>query len=164
MPSVLDSDGFDAPTEAFLGTGCALIVGTVAADGAPHAGRAWGCEVVDHGPVIRLILDAGDTATVANLAQGGAVAVNATDVRTFRSIQLKGCADGVTAAADADHQRADRYCEDFFGDIHDTDGTDRSLVERMRPRDFVVAEITVGEAFDQTPGPNAGAPLPVGPA
>ena len=42
---------FDDMTIRFLHGGCSLLVGSVNADGRPHAGRGWGLTVVDRGRV-----------------------------------------------------------------------------------------------------------------
>ena len=56
---------FDPETRAFLESGCGLLVATVSADGAPHAARGWGLDVLDVGPParLRLLLDADDERT-----------------------------------------------------------------------------------------------------
>jgi hypothetical protein len=152
------SVGVDEPTRAFLEAGSALIIGTVDAGGQPHAGRGWGLDVVA-GMQMRLLLDASDAGTLAHAAAGGAIAVTAADVRTLRSVQLKGHAVGVEDATDEDRARSERYCEAFFTDILETDGTPRALTARMVPPDVVACTIEVDELYDQTPGPGAGAPL-----
>ena len=149
----------DDETRAFLEGGCALIVGTVASDGAPHAGRGWGMAVVDAGPPARcrLLLDADDERSVAHLAAGGAVAVTATSVTTLRSIQLKGRSIGPEVPTADDEATAARYLEQFFGDVHATDGVDWDVFERLVPSRHVACPIEAHESYDQTPGPGAGA-------
>lgn len=152
---------FDAGTVAFLHSGCALLIGTVDDGGRPHAGRAWGLRVLDGDrPMVRLLVDAEDEVTLANLAAGGAVAVTGADVRSLRSLQLKGTAIGVEPLDPADAEVAADYAEAFYTDVVEGDGTDRSLVERLTPVGYVPCTIEVLEAFDQTPGPSAGQPLP----
>jgi hypothetical protein len=150
---------FDEDRTTFLESGCALILGTVLPDGGPHAGRGWGLTVLDDGQV-RLLLDAEDVAMVDQAAAGGAIAITGASVRTLRSIQLKGSAVSVEAASVEDAARACRYCDAFFGDIVDTDGIDRALVERMMPLGYVACTVAIEHLFDQTPGPGAGARLP----
>ena len=93
---------------AFLEGGCALIVGTVGADGRPHAGRAWGIEVLDaEAGRLRLLLDAADGPTLANLAgDDPRLACTGADVRTLHSRQLKGRSLGTEPATGADRARA----------------------------------------------------------
>ncbi len=113
---------------------------------------------------MRLLLDASDDATLANLRRdgdhGGRIAITVADVRTLRSFQLKGRVAALDPATEADREKADRYCDDFFTDIEVTDGTPRVLTERLRPARYVACTVEVEEAFDQTPGPHAGSPVP----
>jgi hypothetical protein len=150
---------FDDETTALLESGCALIVGTVAADGEPHAGRAWGLDVTSAGdePQVRLLLDVDDARTVEHAAASGAIAITATSVRTLRSVQLKGRTLGLEVASQEDGERAHRYIHEFFTDIWETDGTPAALTDRFVPIGFVACTVEVHERFDQTPGPGAGA-------
>ena len=150
---------FDPETTAFLESGCALIVGTVEDDGAPHAGRLWGLDVLPDGPhtVVRVLLDVDDVVTIACAAGNGPIAVTATSVRTFHSMQLKGVARHLEPGTEADVDRARRYIGAFFTDVRETDGTPAELLECFEPRGFVACEVEVHECYDQTPGPAAGA-------
>ncbi len=139
-------------------------MGTVGPDGAPYASRAWGLTLIATATSpVRLLLDAADATTLANLERegdhGGRIAITGADVRTLRSFQLKGRVVAFEAVTEADHQKADRYCDDFFTDIEVTDGTPRVLTERLRPARYVACTVEVEEAFDQTPGPQAGSPV-----
>lgn len=150
---------FDHETTVFLEGGSALIVATVTPDGAPHAGRAWGLDVLPGEPAqVRVLLDVDDTRTIEHAAAGGAIAVTATDVRSLRSVQLKGRTRCLEEAA-SDAARAERYIEQFFGDIQDTDGTARALLDNFVPAGYVGCTVEVIDRFDQTPGPGAGAAL-----
>jgi hypothetical protein len=155
-----EADGvFDAEQKAFLETGCALIVGTALPDGLPHAARGWGLSVLPSPGQVRLLLALGDSTTVERVAAGARIAVTATSVRTLRSLQLKGTARSVEPATTEDRARADRYCDDFFTDIAETDGVDRAITERIVPASYLACTIVVDQLFDQTPGPGAGARL-----
>ncbi len=151
---------FDEETAALLTSGCALIVGTVGADGEPHAGRGWGLDVLDDGADLarlRVLLDAGDERTVEHAAAGWAIAVTATSVRNLRSVQLKGRALSIEVAGREDLDRAERYIDAFFTDINETDGTPLDLLQRFVPLGYVACTVEATERFDQTPGPGAGA-------
>ena len=156
---------FDEETRAFLESGCGLIVGTVAPDGAAHAGRGWGLDVLELGPParLRLLLDADDEGTIAHVADGAAIAVTATNVRTLRSIQLKGRALGTQELTPGDEARRDRYIEEFFADVAAVDGVPWERFEHFMPSGVVVCTFEAHERFDQTPGPGAGARVEVGP-
>lgn len=148
-----------AELAAFLEGGCALIVGTVGPDTAPHAGRAWGIEVLDaETGRLRLLLDGADAATLANLAgQDPRIACTGADVRTLHSRQLKGRVEAIAPATGADRARAARYCDAFFADIEATDGEPRELLDQIVPAAYVACTVTVEALYDQTPGPGAGA-------
>lgn len=147
----------DETLRAFLERGCALIVGTVSDDGAPHAQRAWGCSVVDP-TTVRLLLDASDDVLRQHLADGGRIAVTSADVRTLRSVQLKGTVAAVEdEPTPEDLDRCEAHNEELFTDIEESDHYPRVLVERMIPPAYLVAVVTVEELYDQTPGPSAGA-------
>ena len=149
----------DDETRAFLEGGCALLVGTVADDGAPHAGRGWGMAVLEAGPPARcrLLLDADDERTLAHVAGGGRIAVTATSVLTLRSMQLKGRSVGPEVATPEDEVRAARYVEEFFGHVHEVDGVAWDVFEAILPSGHVACVFEADERFDQTPGPGAGA-------
>lgn len=157
---------FDDEVRAFLHSGCALIIATVAEDGAPHAGRCWGLDVLsdatadgDEEVRVRVLVDAEDPATIEHVAAGGLVAVTATSVVTMRSLQLKGRSLGVDPATEEDVARGARYCAEFFRDIERTDDTPRPIIESLEPVGYVSFTASIDQVFDQTPGPLAGAAI-----
>lgn len=152
---------FEAETKAFLESGCALVVATVTADGEPHATRGWRLTVPDPGRRrVELVLDADDAVAASDLDATGAVAITGADVRTLRSVQLKGRAVERRPAVERDHALIREFCDEFFGAVEETDGTPRVLLERLVPSAFVVQVVEVDEVYDQTPGPSAGSALP----
>ena len=156
---------FDEETRGFLESGCGLIVGTVAADGAPYAGRGWGLDVLDVGPPahLRLLLDRDDEETIAHVVAGAAIAVTATNIRTLRSIQLKGRAIAPEVLTPEDEARGHAYIDEFFADVEAVDGVPRERFEHFVPSGFVVCTFEAHEHFDQTPGPGAGARVEAAP-
>ena len=148
---------FDPETIEFLEGGCSLVVGTVASDGEPLVGRGWGLTVVEpEQHRIELLLDASETVALENIGSTRRVAVTAGDVPTLHSIQLKGHVTGVRPSGDADMMAVERFCDGFFNDVVATDGTERQLLERLVPLEFVVCDVSVDELYNQTPGPGAG--------
>jgi hypothetical protein len=144
---------------SFLESGCALIVGTVGEDGAPLASRGWGLDI-DRGETVGHLLLAGDDmALAANLAPTTRLAVTGTHVLTLRSVQLKGSVRSTAPATDGQRARFLRYCDEFFGDVLAIDSIAPSLMERLMPIDLIACAFAIEEAFDQTPGPGAGARL-----
>lgn len=139
----------------FLESGCALIVGAALSDGEPYATRAWGLEVVDaEGGEVRLLVDADDVPRLA-----GIMAVTGADVRTLRSVQLKGLVLRSDPVTGTDLDRTAAYCDAFFAAVEDTDGTPRRLMDKLRPAVLAAIHLRVDELFDQTPGPSAGGVL-----
>lgn len=150
---------FGSGLMTMIETGAGLVVGTVGADGEPRATRAWGLTVVDpDARRVRLVMSADDPVTVENLA-GGVISVTGADVRTFRSVQVKGTivavepptADDVTLARD----QSDR----FLTAIEETDGDPAELMRRILPHEMIAVELVVAEMYDQSPGPGAGTAL-----
>jgi hypothetical protein len=148
---------FGRETIEYLESGCSLVVGTVAADGEPHACRGWGLRVpVPEVDRLHLVLDAADTVALDNIGATKRLALTAADVPTLRSMQLKGFVADVYSADDEDRATVLEFCDAFFGNVVAIDGTDRRLLERLVPRDFVACDVAVDEFYNQTPGPGAG--------
>ncbi len=145
-----------------LESGSALIVGLVTADGRPLAGRGWGMTVLDGGARGRVIVDPRDLDRLGHGADGVVgtwIAVTGADVRTLSSAQLKGPITAVEPADDADQETCARFCDEFFGAIEEVDGIPRWMSDRLVPPSLAAVEFAVTEAYDQTPGPGAGAAL-----
>ena len=155
---------FDPETQAFLESGCGLIVATVSGEGEPHAARAWGLDLLEPGPParMRLLLDPDDERTIAHAASRGAIAVTGANVLTLRSMQLKGRAVEVAVASPDDAARADRYIRAFYADVEATDRVPWERFEHFLPAGYVTCTIEVHDVFDQTPGPGAGARVGAG--
>lgn len=141
----------------FAADGRALIVGCVDDVGAPVATRGWGLR--DGGDHVVVFVDADDRPAMTCLAAGRRVAVTGADVRTFQSLQIKGVVDGVGPIDDDDRAEIERYIRLFLEAVVEVDGVSPTLVERVRPSTYVACRFKVLDAFDQTPGPGAGAPV-----
>jgi hypothetical protein len=148
-------------TAAFLESGCALIVGTADAENLPHASRGWGITVLSHDPAeIRLLIDANDRGAVANAVPNAKIAVTGGNVQTLHSVQFKGTIAAVEPGTEDDRVRAERYAEDFFGEVSRVDGTPRETLHRLMVHDVIACIVRIVEHYDQTPGPGAGASIP----
>jgi hypothetical protein len=151
----------DAELTEFLESGCATIVGLVSTDGAPFATRGWGTLVLSPAPArIRLLVGAGPFARAGRRAGDGsrfAMAVTGANVRTLRSVQVKGVGHDLEPPTADDLVRSVRFCAEFFADIEATDGIPPSLMGRLVPADLLAVTVDVDEVYDQTPGPGAGA-------
>ncbi len=150
----------DAETAEFLSFKASLIIGAIGADGRPFATRGWGLTVTPgdevHG---RVLVPAEDAGALAHLAGGGRIAITGTDVPTLRSVQLKGRVAEFVACTDDDLRVHERHAEGFVSDVAMADHIPREHIALMRPTSVVTCTFTADEAFDQTPGPSAGARL-----
>lgn len=139
--------------------GAALVVGTVDSDGEPRATRAWSADVIDPAAGrIRFTMTADDEVSVANLATGR-LSLTAADVRTFRSMQVKGTVAAVGPPTTDDLALMSARIDLFLQTIHETDGNPLDGLRRMLPHQVLAIEIDIDEVFDQTPGPDAGTAL-----
>jgi hypothetical protein len=135
---------------------CSLLVGSVAPDGLPDATRGWGIELL--GPDrLRVLLAANADPTIANLADGGAMALTTTHFLTLVSWQLKGWAEKIEPATAADRIRFNTFCAGCVRVLHESEGAPEEVIWRMVPTGIVACEMSVEQVFDQTPGPEAGA-------
>ena len=150
-----------AETRDFLESGCALIIATVSSTGEPFASRGWGLDVLDDAGRVRLLLESGDRQALENLQDTGRIAITAAHVPTLHALQLKGNYVGSHPGNERDRAKAAQYADEFFADIEATDGSPRALLERLLPDDYVACEIVIEELYDQTPGPGAGASVPM---
>ena len=153
---------FASELTAMIEAGAGLILGTVSDDGAPRGVRAWAAWVVDPDEQrLRVVLTGDDQTVVACLA-GRKVAVTAGNVRTLRSVQLKGQVVSVEQPTPADMEITERHTHWFFEAVHDTDGNPLELLRVLLPSTHLVIEMIVDEQYDQTPGPTAGSALQAG--
>jgi hypothetical protein len=151
----------DPTMRGFLDGAPGLLVGVVATDGTPCVARAWGLSVLnlDPPPRARLLVPADDSTLLGLLGEGARVAVTSGNVRTYRSLQLKGRSLGVDEPTDEDHAGAQRYIDAFFAELLDINGMPRELCDRFLPAEFAACTLTIDDLYDQTPGPGAGAAL-----
>ena len=153
---------FSSDVMSILEAGTSLIVGTVGADGEPRATRAFALTIVDDDANrVRVVVSADDPVAIAHL-ETGAIAVTAADVRTLRSVQLKGRITAVEPSTEQDRQTMDEHSSLFFQAIADTDGHELGRTCRMLPLSILSVEFVVDELFNQSPGPGAGSPVALG--
>jgi hypothetical protein len=154
---MLEPDAVD-----LLESGCGMLVGFITAAGTPFATRGWGMKVQDDGTRVRVLVGRDEVARLG-YAPGGEistmVAVTGCNVLTLRSAQLKGPIISIEPANDDDRERSTTYCDAFFDDVAVVDSVPRYLMERLVPATQLACTFEIVEAYDQTPGPNAGAPM-----
>jgi hypothetical protein len=142
------------------------VVGLCTAEGEPFATRCWGVRAVGEDPLqLRLLLPAGSLARVGLHAGDGhrfPLALTSAHVVTLHAVQAKGTAHSLEAATADDHALFEEYKAAFFETVNRSDGYPPDLLVRWAPMDLCAATLDVDALFDQTPGPGAGSPLPVG--
>lgn len=142
--------------------GVSLIVGTASTSGEPRATRAWSFVVVDvEADRVRVVVTADDPVAVANLAVGALVSVTAADVRTLQAAQVKGRVERVEEVSEADLAAMVHETDAFIEAVNETDGLPPDVIRRMLPNAVLAIELAVGDRFEQSPGPGAGARLAV---
>ncbi len=151
--------GFAAPLLSLIDDGVGLLLGTCDGDNVPRGTRAWGVRVVGD-RLLRVTFGADDELVVAN-ARDGLAAVTGADARELRSAQLKGRVLVIEQPDEDDLACAAEHTELFFRAIHETDQTEIDIIRRILPARMLAAVVEIGDVFDQTPGPNAGAALDI---
>lgn len=142
--------------------GASVNVGLVDDLGHPVVSRAFGLRVIGEEPLrIDLLLS---EALLSSLGRGPgsppfAIAVTASAIALFRSIQLKGTVRDLRLAEPDHVAQAEADNEVLWAALHQRAGAPREPFARVMPRHLLTVTVEVAEAFDQTPGPGAGRSL-----
>jgi hypothetical protein len=143
--------------------GISITAASRTAANLPQLGRALGCRIAaDRRRVTVLVPADQNAALVAALRESRAIAVVFSEPSTHRTIQLKGGDAAVAALAAGDAERAARWAEGFAAGLAAL-GYNGSMVRTFLwcdPAALVAVGFTPQAAFEQTPGPQAGMPLP----
>jgi hypothetical protein len=149
----------DKALKEFVESGVAVLVGTGDDAGKPHVAYGWGPRVRAGGATIDVFVDslrAGQT--LANLRANGRIAVTVAHPVSVRSVQFKGRVRDQGQPDERDNAWVAKQREEFVVStalIGDAPATIRNLWLD----DVVRISFAVEQAFDQTPGPEAGKPL-----
>lgn len=151
------------PEQAALMTGqVSIIVGSRDAGLRPHVMRAVGCRLSDDRRRVSLLMPEHSSRLVLeDLRENGQIAVVFTEPSSNRTLQVKG-ADACVAPCGADDGAlAERYLDGFVAEIGQL-GFSREVAHSILSRGapLVAVHFSVAAAFEQTPGPAAGEPLP----
>jgi hypothetical protein len=147
----------DREVVEFIHGPVAVGVATRGDDLRPGFARGWGPEVSVDGRSVRLCVSAPVGSRMrANLEGNGAVAVGFCPPTIARAVQLKGVATVVGEPEAADLDRVERHVRSFVEGCKRV-GVPAEVSRRMYAAAGLVSiEFSVGEVFDQTPGPTAG--------
>lgn len=157
-PSVLDAEH-----AAFIvQPGISMSAASCSAGKVPRLGRLLGCRVASDRSRVAVLLP-GDQLPelVQALRESGAIAVVFSEPGTHRTIQLKGTDATIQMPAPGDAELSARWADGFVAALEPL-GIGESLVRAFlwsAPDAVVAVSFTPSEAFQQTPGPGAGAPL-----
>lgn len=157
-PALLDEDG-----AAFVQGGVSIVAASRDAALVPSIGRAVGCRVAaDRRRVTVFVAASQAPQLVADLRACGRIAVVFSRPSTHRTLQLKGDDAVVRPLVRGETAIPERYVGGFaedIGKLGHTEAQARTLVAAV-DGDLLAIDFTPSAAFEQTPGPNAGAPLP----
>jgi len=141
----------------YLGSGMAIVVGTVDAAGWPVTCRA--AALVGHadGQSVTVYLPVATSAeTIANIATSGRIAIVSSCPADHGTIQLKGRSRGVRVAGETDAEIVAAQVE-LSADTLDQVGLPRRITRSLASWPAFAVDVEVESVFDQTPGPRAGA-------
>ncbi len=146
---------------ALLNQGLSVSVASRDAGHMPNMVRAVGHRVESSGEVTVFLSRVDGRAVLEDLRDNGAIAVVFSQPSTSRTVQLKG--DGVAiATASAGDLAAVAGCREATAAELAVVGFSREFALRLLDapaEDIVAVRFLPRSAFDQTPGPRAGAPL-----
>lgn len=156
-PLVLTSDLI-----RFCHGGVDIILASCEADGSPVGGLALGCRIDERNHSVRLILQRKPNAALLRAIElGKAIAATFSQPTTHRSIQLKAPGGKIGPVKPDEKQLAADQSAAFAREliaIGYPEVFSHTFVAHD-PRDLCTITFTPTEAFQQTPGPNAGSAL-----
>lgn len=171
--AVLHSPAMTAPTSqpppspigpeqaALMARPVSVIVGSRDAQLRPHVMRAVGCRLsADRRRITVLLARAGSAQVLADLQANGRIAVVFSEPSSHHTLQVKGHDAEVAPCGPDDAALAQRYCREFTDEIGRLGFAAEVAQTLLRhDEDLLAVSFTPCEAYDQTPGPQAGQPL-----
>ena len=147
-----------------MARGVSGIVATRDAAHQTHLLRAVGSQIRDDGQRVTVYLSRRQSAELlADIAANGQIAVVFSEPSTHRSVQLKSTHATARTWQDSDAEVLARYLHSMEHEVAQV-GFGPPFTQAMlapQPGDVVAVSFCPEQAFDQTPGAQAGAPLGV---
>ncbi len=144
----------------FIESGMSMMLATRDAELHPDCVRLAGAQVsADRKSITVRVPERTGARSLANIAAGSPIAITVSRPIDYRSVQIKGRCVGVRPSGEADQRAAERYHAGFVEALYAV-GMPRRMTQRFRIAPCVIVDIAVAELFHQTPGPEAGTPLP----
>jgi hypothetical protein len=158
-----DATPLDATHAAFVQGGVSVVIASSGAGLVPDVVRGCGCRVSADRRRVTVLLD-GDRADrlLADIRDNGRIAVVFSRPSTHETIQLKGSDARVAKTTTRDRALAAAHRERWVRDLCRIGYTGEfaQAVWGPLPQSLVALTFTAAAAYQQTPGPAAGQPLP----
>ncbi len=149
----------DSDLKQFVESDLSVVVGTRDAELAPEITRGWGPMVMPEGDSLTVFVDrAAGTRTVANLRDNALMSITLTHPMSHKAVQFKGRCVEIGDPVAADWPHIERHRE-AFTQVLGQMGYTREFTRRLWSLQVVKLRLSIQQAFDQTPGPEAGRPL-----
>jgi hypothetical protein len=149
-----------AELKAFLESGISVLIGTRDRDAVPECARAVGARVDAGGDELTVFLpEATSAACLEHLRANGRIAVCVSRPADHRSIQIKGRAHSIRRASAEERAFVERYVAALARTLTFV-GLPERLTLRIAHWPCQAVSVRVESLYLQTPGPEAGTPLP----
>jgi hypothetical protein len=149
----------EGETRELLLAGTAVIVATRDRRMRPALARGWGLRMDEDGGRLTVCVGLVPGSPVrANLADNAEIAINCTRPSTYRAAQVKGTAAILGPPAEAQLAAVEAHRAAFTEEVMQL-GLPPDAGELLMEDELLAVAVTPREAFDQTPGPRAGARL-----
>jgi hypothetical protein len=147
----------------FVQGGVSLLTGTCSAELVPECVRAAGVRVWPGACRLTVLLpkSTGEIA-VGNLRASGRLAVTMSQIQTYRTVQVKGTVFAIRDGDEADHELATRYAAGLRASLAWV-GIPEGVTRGLRFWPVWAIDLEIENVFAQTPGPVAGARMPLAP-
>ena len=146
---------------ALLQRGCGVSIASRDATCLPDLVRGVGQRVEPNGEITVFLSRVDGAGVLANLRENGAIAAVFSQPSTHRTVQMKATRVSIATATAADVETVERCRAAMSAELHAIGyGPEfaRALLA-CEPGDLVAVRFAPESAFDQTPGPKAGAPI-----
>lgn len=146
---------------ALLEQGVGVSVASRDAQCLPDLVRAVGHRIEPSGEVAVFLSGTDGAGVLENLRANGAIAVVFSQPTTHRTLQLKAGRVAISAASAADFRTVERCRAAMASELARAGfgGAFARQLLHLEPEHLVAVRFVPETAFDQTPGPKAGAPL-----
>jgi len=153
----------DAEHAAFVVGGVSILAASRDPQQLPSIARAHGCRVAADRRLVTVYVARSQSGTLLDdVERCGALAVVFSYPPTHRTIQLKSTRAVVRATVPGETDGVQAYVESFMASVAPF-GYEWKQIEMLfahRDGDLAAVDFPPESAFVQTPGPNAGAPMP----